>query len=204
MFTGIVQGLCRVLTVEDEPALRRLSVDLGALGNELQLGASVAVNGTCLTVTTAAPSAVGFDVIKESLDHTNLLSLEPGDHVNVERSFRVGDEIGGHILSGHVAAIVTVDAVETGVNERNLWFRVDPQWSKFLLHKGFVALDGASLTIAAVDPEQNRIKVTLIPETIARTTLGAVGVGAPVNMEIDAQTQAIVETVERVLAQRSK
>ena len=204
MFTGIVQGLCRVLTVEDEPALRRLTVDLGALGSELQPGASVAVNGTCLTVTAAAPSAVGFDVIKESLDHTNLLNLEPGDRVNVERSFRVGDEIGGHILSGHVAAVVTVDAVETGVNERNLWFRVDPQWSKFLLHKGFVALDGASLTIAAVDREQSRIKVTLIPETIARTTLGAVGVGAPVNMEIDAQTQAIVETVERVLAERPR
>ncbi|MEE8244583.1 MAG: riboflavin synthase, partial [Pseudomonadales bacterium] len=76
--------------------------------------------------------------------------------------------------------------------------------SRFLLHKGFVALDGASLTIAAVDREQSRIKVTLIPETIARTTLGAVDVGAPVNMEIDAQTQAIVETVERVLAERPR
>lgn len=203
MFTGIVQGLCPVLSVEDETALRHITVDLGALGSELQAGASVAINGTCLTVTAAEPSGVDFDVIKESLDHTNLLSLEPGDRVNVERSFRVGDEIGGHILSGHVAAVVTVDAVETRVNERNLWFAVDPPWFKYLHHKGFVALDGASLTIAAVDRPQSRIKVTLIPETIARTTLGSVGVGALVNMEIDAQTQTIVETVERVLAERS-
>ena len=202
LFTGIVQGLCPVVAIEDATALMQVFVALGELGCELQLGASVAINGVCLTVTATERSRTGFDVIKESLENTNLPSLETGTHVNVERSFRVGDEIGGHILSGHVAGVATVDDIEIGSNERNLWFDVDAQWMKYLHHKGFVALDGASLTIAAVDHEGSRIKVALIPETIARTTLGTVAVGTSVNLEIDAQTQAIVATVERVLADR--
>jgi riboflavin synthase len=199
MFTGIVQGLCRVAAVTDEPGLRRLQLQLDDLASGLQLGASVAVNGTCLTATFVENGRVGFDVIRESIVRSNLGGLAVGDLVNVERSLKFGDEIGGHVLSGHVADVVTVAQIDTGPRERTVWFDVPREWLAFLFHKGFVALDGASLTIAAIERERGRISVSLIPETIERTTLGRVVVGDHVNLEIDVQTQTIVSTVERLL-----
>jgi riboflavin synthase len=202
MFTGIVQGLCPVLAVQDDLGLRRLEVELGALAEGLATGASVAVNGTCLTATAVNAGRVRFDVIPESLHRTNLARLEPGDQVNVERSMRVGDEIGGHLVSGHVSGVATVSGVEATPAERNLRFRVPAGLIKYLMHKGFVALDGASLTIAHVDRAAAEFGVCLIPETVARTTHGSVSAGDLVNLEIDPQTQTIVDTVERVLAER--
>lgn len=199
MFTGIVQGLCRVAAVTDEPGLRRLQLQLDDLASGLQLGASVAVNGTCLTATFVEKGRVGFDVIRESIARSNLGGLAVGDLVNVERSLKFGDEIGGHVLSGHVADVVTVAQIDTGPRERTVWFDVPREWLAFLFHKGFVALDGASLTISAIERERGRISVSLIPETIERTTLGRVVVGDRVNLEIDVQTQTIVSTVERLL-----
>ena len=202
MFTGIVQGLCPVRRVRDEPGLRRLTIELGELGAGLEPGASVAVNGTCLTVTALADALAAFDVIRETLERTNLGDLRVDSLVNVERSFRVGDEIGGHIVSGHVTDVAVVERVEEAVNERNVYLRVPEELMKFLCYKGFVALDGASLTISHVDPARSEIGVSLFPETIARTTLGRVAAGDRVNLEVDAQTRTIVETVERVLAER--
>jgi riboflavin synthase len=199
VFTGIVQGLCRVAAITDEPGLRHLQLQLDGLAGDLQTGASVAVNGTCLTATFIENGRVGFDVIRESVDRSNLGKLAAGDLVNVERSLKFGDEIGGHVLSGHVADVVTVAQIDTGPGEHTIWFDVARQWLAFLFHKGFVALDGASLTIAAIDRERGRISVSLIPETIERTTLGRVAVGDRVNLEIDVQTQTIVSTVERLL-----
>lgn len=200
MFTGIVQGLCRVVAVDDEPGLRRLRIDLADLSAALSTGASVAVNGTCLTATALAGNSATFDVIAETVAHTNLGDLTVGDVVNIERSLRFGDEIGGHVLSGHVADVVSVARIDAGPALRTLWFDVPARWMVYLFHKGFVALDGASLTIAAIDRARNRIAVSLIPETIERTTLGRVREGDRVNLEIDTQAQAIVTTVERVLS----
>jgi riboflavin synthase len=199
VFTGIVQGLCRVASVSDEQGLRRLQVQLDHLAAGLQTGASVSVNGTCLTATSIAGGRVEFDVIRESVARSNLGGLSTGDLVNVERSLKFGDEIGGHVLSGHVADVVTVAQIDSGLNERTVWFDVPGQWMTFLFHKGFVALDGASLTIATIDRARSRISVSLIPETIERTTLGHLIVGDGVNLEIDVQTQTIVSTVERLL-----
>lgn len=200
MFTGIVQGLKAVLDIEEQARLRRLVIALDELADGLGLGASVAVNGTCLTVTAVEGGAVAFDVIAETLSLTNLGELRIGSLVNVERSFRVGEEVGGHIVSGHVSGTAILERIEERENERNLFFRAPPACMKYLLHKGFVALDGASLTIASVARDSDQISVCLIPETIARTTLGRVVRGDRVNLEVDAQTQAIVDTVERVLA----
>jgi riboflavin synthase len=147
----------------------------------------------------AAGGVLTFDVILETLNLTNLSAVAAGDRVNVERSFRVGDEVGGHILSGHVADTATVARIDEADNLRVIHFSVPSQWMKYLNHKGFVALDGASLTIASVDREADEISVSLIPETIERTTLGRINAGDRVNLEIDAQTQAIVETVERLI-----
>jgi riboflavin synthase len=200
MFTGIVQALAPIVDVCDEPNLRRLAIALGPLTDGLALGASVAINGVCLTVTGRGNGVAHFDVIRESLDRSNLRDVASGRHVNVERSLRHGDEIGGHVVSGHVTDVVTVAAIDGDANERVVSFDVDPRWMRFLHYKGFVALDGASLTISAVDPARQRFAVSLIPETIARTTLGSVVPGARVNLEVDRETQTIVETVERLFS----
>jgi len=200
MFTGIVQALVPIVDVKDEPNLRRLSIALGPLTDQLALGASVAVNGVCLTVTGCGNGVAHFDVIRESLDRSNLGDLAVGRRVNVERSMRHGDEIGGHVVSGHVTDVATVAEINGRANERVVSFDVDPRWLRFLHYKGFVALDGASLTISAVDPARGRFAVSLIPETIARTTLGTVAAGERVNLEIDRETQTIVETVERLFS----
>ncbi|MCL4134533.1 UNVERIFIED_CONTAM: hypothetical protein GTU68_009249 [Idotea baltica] len=173
---------------------------MGGLADGLQLGASVANNGTCLTASQIDGPLVSFDVIGETLDMTNLGAVNAGDRVNIERSLKFGDELGGHILSGHVSGTVSVAEVEREGNNRTIWFDVDPAHMPFLLWKGFVALDGASLTISRVDRAANRIAVSLIPETLERTTFGRVEVGGLVNLEVDSQTQGIVETVRNVLA----
>ena len=199
MFTGIVQGLCSVSAITEHTNISRLRIDLGPLAHGIETGASVAINGTCLTVTAAADGLVDFDVIQETLNTTNLGDLRPSMQVNVERSFRVGDEIGGHILSGHVTARALVVKVEEQESRRDITFEVDPQWMRYLHHKGFVAIDGASLTLSSVDYSTNRLSISLIPETISRTTLGTIAVGDRVNLEVDSQTQAVVNTVERML-----
>ena len=200
MYTGIVQGQCEVLSVEVVDGVGTLVVDMGALAEGLEPGASVSVNGVCLTVTGLDGAGVGFNVIGETFASSNLGSVTAGDRVNVERSLKFGDELGGHILSGHVADTVTVAEIEADGANRTMWFDVAPQHMRYLLWKGWVALDGASLTISRVDRAAGRIAVSLIPETLARTTLGRVSVGDRVNLEIDAQTQAIVSTVEDLLS----
>ena len=200
MFTGIVQGLVAVKAVKEERDLSRIELDLGELAQGIELGASVAVNGTCLTVTRATDSGVvSFDIIKETLDTTNLGALSAGSLVNVERSFKVGDEVGGHIVSGHVTATASLCDLRDEGHDRVLTFTLDPQWLRFVLHKGYVGVDGASITVSSVDRENSTFSISLIPETIERTTLGRLLIGEHVNVEVDSQTQTIVETIERVM-----
>ncbi len=199
MFTGIVQEWCEVVGVEDRDGVRRLDVALGDHAAGLELGASVANNGVCLTASEVTDGVVRFDVISETVELTNLADVEVGSHVNIERSLRFGDELGGHLVSGHVSGTVTVARIDSDGENRTIWFDVPPAHMAFLMWKGWVALDGASLTISRVDRAENRIAVSLIPETLERTTLGRVDVGSTVNLEIDAQTQTIVQTVRDVL-----
>lgn len=199
MFTGIVQKLVPVAHAVLEGGVLRLGLSLGDLADGLTPGASVAVNGTCLTVTRSSSNLTEFDVIEETRALTNLGTIKAGVLVNVERSFRVGDEVGGHIVSGHVSGTVSVNRIESREGVRNVTFSVDPALIKYISHKGFVALDGASLTIATVDSADFEFSVCLIPETIERTTLGRVVPGDLVNLEIDSQTRATVDTVERML-----
>lgn len=203
MFTGIVQDLASVTSARNESNLIHIAVDLGSLTRNLELGASVAVNGTCLTVTAVEQGNAYFDIIKETAVTTNLASLEVGQKVNVERSFKVGDEVGGHIISGHVTATAKLVDLKIDDHDRVLTFLIDAKWMNYILHKGYVGLDGASLTVSSVDKSESKFSVSLIPETIDRTTLGRLELGGLVNVEVDSQTLAIVETVERVLADPS-
>lgn len=201
MFTGIVQGTATVHAIEKKDDFMQLTVALPQeKSDNLQLGASIALNGTCLTVTAFEGNLVSFDLIIETLRVTNLGQLKLGDRVNFERAARFGDEIGGHLLSGHVHSQVRIAEIERTENNCILWFQVEPQWLAYIFPKGFVALNGCSLTIGEIN--DGRFNVYLIPETLAVTTFGESKVGDSINMEIDAHTQAIVDTVEQYMQQK--
>jgi riboflavin synthase len=201
MFTGIVQGTADIVGVNKMTDLSRLRIKFpeGKASN-VQIGASIAINGTCLTVTEINGDTLSFDVMKETLRATSLGQLDPGQKVNFERSARVGDEIGGHNVSGHVHCQAQIVKVEDTENNRKISFQLqEPNWIKYVLPKGYIAVDGCSLTIGEV--WDDCFSVYLIPETIRVTVFGFKGVGDNVNIEIETQTQAIVDTVERVVAQ---
>lgn len=172
------------------------------LAEGLDLGASVAIDGVCLTVVSinAANDSVEatFDVMGETLVRSTLANITPGRHVNVERSLRVGDEVGGHWVSGHVYGVAKITHIDTPPGNHAVSLAVPPEWTKYLLPKGFVALDGVSLTLVQVDRTSGIFTVWLIPETLRRTTFGFKQTGDSVNLEIDSHTQTIVDTLERL------
>ena len=199
MFSGIVAGTYRVnsLTNVRNGQDQRLEIDLDDLTSGLKVGSSVAVNGVCLTVVSIDEATVGFDVIPATLSQTTLGLLSPGSLVNIERALRFGDEIGGHLLSGHIADVAEVVHVHRAPNECSIEFCIPKRWRKYCHTKGFVALDGVSLTLASFDHETGIGCVHLIPETLKRTTLNSVMVGSLLNFEVDPATLAVVDTVAR-------
>ncbi len=198
MFTGIVQTRLPVYKIERKDDFATLIFDFPpAFCEGLQNGASVAINGTCLTVREIDGSHISFNAIDQTLKVTNLGDLQDGSVVNIERAAKYGDEIGGHVLSGHVMDTVAVLDVIESADNLVVWFERPEQLAPFLLDKGFVSLNGCSLTIAEV--EEGRFSVHLIPETRDVTTFGLVQTGDRINLEVDSQTQAVVETVRRML-----
>jgi len=199
MFTGIVKGLFPVGGVKKHSDLLQYFVSLPeTMRMGLEVGASVAVDGVCQSVVQIEGDQVWFDAIEETLQRTTLDQLYVGRRVNIERSARLGDEIGGHLLSGHIFGRARISKIKTLENHSQFSFQCDPQWIKYFFTKGYVAVDGASLTLADIQPGE--FTVHLIPETLRVTTLGFKNVGDEVNIEFDSQTQVIVETVERILA----
>ncbi|MDN6549616.1 MAG: riboflavin synthase subunit alpha [Enterobacterales bacterium] len=202
MFTGIVQGTAPVVSIDEKSNFSTHVVKFPQeLLPDLELGASVAHNGCCLTVTKVEGDLVSFDLMKETLRITNLGDVAVGSVVNLERAAKFNDEIGGHLMSGHIICTAEIVKILTSENNRQIWFKMpNPELMKYVLHKGFIGIDGISLTIGEVT--KSRFCVHLIPETLQRTTLGVKRLGDKVNIEIDPQTQAVVDTVERVLASR--
>ncbi|WP_455027618.1 riboflavin synthase subunit alpha [Neisseria elongata] len=200
MFTGIVQGMGRVVSVEQPAADFRIhTVELPEdMAGGLQTGASVAHNGCCLTVTETDGRTARFDLMAETLDKTNLGRLKAGDLVNLERAARFGDEIGGHLMSGHITATTEILLIERTEHNTTMHFALPAALKPYILPKGFVGLDGCSLTIGSVG--EDSFCVHLIPETLRRTLFGTRQAGDTVNLEIDPQTQAVVDTVGRILA----
>ncbi|MDY6215805.1 riboflavin synthase subunit alpha [Actinobacillus porcinus] len=203
MFTGIVQGTAQIQSIVEKQNFRTHTVKMPQnLLDHLEIGASVANNGVCLTVTKIENDLVSFDLMTETLRITNLGGLKQGDFVNIERAMKLGDEVGGHILSGHVYCTAKVSQRIPSENNLQIWFELpEQQVMKYILTKGFIAIDGISLTIGEV--KDNQFCVNLIPETIDRTLIAQRQLGDEVNIEIDPQTQAIVDTVERYLATKN-
>ena len=200
MFTGIVQGIGTILAIETQPGYQTHEVEIPEkMLSGLIPGASVAHNGCCLTVTSIIGAKARFDLVSETLKVTNLATLNVGDKVNLERAARFGDEIGGHMLSGHIIGTAHLVQLSHLHNSLTLWFEVPQHLARYLFSKGYIGLDGISLTLGEV--KGNRFCVHLIPETIARTTIGTRVLGDRLNVEIDTHTQVIVDSVERLVSQ---
>lgn len=201
MFTGIVQGQGQIASLSHHTALVQYGVRFPThLLSNLVIGASVSIQGICQTVTALHNDIVFFDAIQETLACTTVSSWKCNDWLNIERSLKIGDEIGGHLLSGHVIGVGTIQQVQSLPTEQSiLTVECNPAWMKYLFPKGYVALNGVSLTIGQVDRITHQFTVNLIPETRKITSFGSAFVGEKINIEIDSQTLAIVETVERIL-----
>ncbi|MES9898490.1 MAG: riboflavin synthase subunit alpha [Sedimenticola sp.] len=202
MFTGIVQGTAEVVTILEKKNFRTHKIRMpDEYIGDLKAGASVAHNGCCLTVVKSEGSLVTFDLMQETLRLTNLGQLKEGDRVNFERAARFGDEIGGHQMSGHIICTAGVTQVIESENNHQIWFRLPEGLNKYIFPKGYIGIDGISLTIG--DVRGADFNVNLIPETLERTNIGGRKPGDLINIEIDPQTQAIVDTVERVMEERN-
>ena len=199
MFTGIVQGKGEIVSIENGNEITTLQIRVPST-EELQIGASISIDGVCLTATAFADDIVSFDVIPETLEKTTLGQLEEGHHVNVERSLRYGDEVGGHLLSGHIIGRGLVSKAERVGDGAQYSIIAPPDVRKYIVQKGYVGIDGISLTIG--DVSEDHFDLHLIPETLRLTTIGEKQIGDAVNLEIDSTTMMIVETVERMMKEK--
>ena len=196
MYTGIVAGVAPVSNIEQGDSVLKITIGLDGFDEGIKVGASVSLDGVCMTVVSINGSSVSFDAIEETLRRTTLGSLKKGDLVNVERSLKVGDELGGHILSGHVMSKARI--IEKMERGEGLDLRIESPSgaSPYILEKGFIAVDGMSLTVGEVS--DNSFSLHIIPETIRSTTIGSKGEGDMVNIEMDSRTQAVIDTIRRM------
>ena len=207
MFTGIVEDLGEMEMLEHLGDFARIYVRSGVVTQDARTGDSICVNGVCLTVTGFLPPGgttprTGFtaDVMGETLRHSSLKSLAPGTKVNLERSVRLADRLGGHLVQGHTDGTGTVVSRDPQENWEVVRIGLPASLARYVVHKGSIAVDGVSLTVSALSPETKRgddwFEVSLIPETLKRTTLGIKQPGAEVNLEVD----VIAKYVEKLTA----
>jgi riboflavin synthase len=190
MFTGIVEERGDVRSIDGG----RLTVACSVVQADSDIGASVAINGVCLTVVGNDGSSLSFDLSRETIDRTNLRRLTAGRPVNLERSVTLASRLGGHMVQGHVDGVGEIEEVrQDDAGGRRLRVRVPTELVRYIVEKGSITVDGVSLTVAAV--ESGVVTVALIPHTLAATTLGSASVGEPVNLEVD----MIAKYVERLM-----
>lgn len=201
MFTGIVEDVGHLVRSEDLEAGRRLRVSTRLPVAEFELGESIAIAGACMTVVERGDGQFAIDVSAESLRRTTLGTLSPGDAVNLERAMRVGDRLGGHIVSGHIDGTGTVESVRPEGESSIFTFRVDPGLMPMLVEKGSVAVDGTSLTCFHL--RDGLFDVAVIPHTLSVTTLGRRRPGDRVNIEVDVLGKHVARLVEAALAARA-
>lgn len=196
MFTGLVETLGTVRDVQPDGPGRWLTVVAPLVAADAPLGASVAINGCCLTVVEGGVDWLRFQAGPETLRLTNLGELSPGDVVNLERPLRLGDRLGGHIVQGHVDGVGRIASRHAEQDWETVWFTCPPELSRQMIKKGSIAVDGVSLTL--VDVEPGRFSVALIPHTLAVTTLGRKQPGATVNLETDMFGKYVVQYLEQL------
>lgn len=183
MFTGIIEKALPIVSIARRGEAARMALDLQELAEGVRVGDSIAVDGVCLTVAALSGRKAEFDAVEETLSRTTLGGLKPKDLVNIERSLRMGDRVGGHFVQGHVDGVGTLRARQQEGTQWTFRFSVPAELTALIIPKGSIAVDGISLTLVGVGPSE--FSVAVIPHTLSVTTLGRKGVGAPVNIECD-------------------
>lgn len=200
MYTGIVTGTFAISQLKRENGSATFALELDTTHLEdLKAGASVSIDGVCMTVTKIEGNDAFFDASIETLELTTIGQLKEGDKVNVERSAKAGAEIGGHPISGHIDGTAEIIAIDRPENNCVPTFKFPEAYLPYVFNKGFIALNGCSLTVSELDKAAGTFKVYLIPETLRLTTFDQKEVGDWVNFEIDRQTQIMVDTIRETL-----
>ena len=199
VFTGIIQEKARVNKVEKLDDFSQIEIVTSSeFIKGIKVGASVSIDGVCLTVTSINGKSLTFDIIVETLNVTTLVNLAISDLVNLERAARVGDEIGGHIISGHVSGVVKISEIKKSPNNHILFLEANDELIKYIFPKGYVSLNGISLTVGEVNRGENIFSVYLIPETLRITTMVGKKVGDMINLEIETQTKNTVDLINEM------
>jgi riboflavin synthase len=196
VFTGIVREVGRVASVQANGGGIRLELEAPETAAATAIGDSVAVNGCCLTAVSVGGGRIGFEAVAETLARTSLGGLDAGARINLEPSVRAGEPLGGHYVQGHVDGVGAVRSVNDEGESRRVWFDAPGEILRYVVEKGSIAVEGASLTVAALDADG--FSAVLIPHTLAETTLGEFAAGTRVNLEVD----VLAKYVERLLANR--
>lgn len=204
MFTGIVHGVATVLEIQKKTNFQILKIQFPEhLIQDLKIGASISNNGCCLTVSKIENNNVYFHVMQETLQRTNLALLQIGSEINVERSLKYGDEIGGHLMSGHIIGTATIVNIINSKNNKKIFFQMnDLKIMKYMFLKGFIGIDGISLTIG--DIYKNMFCIYFIPETVFTTNIKIKTMGDIVNIEVDYYTQIVVDKLENYISHIQK
>ena len=183
MFTGIVEELAQIKSIEPKSKGIRYAISAEVVVDDLKIGDSISVNGVCLTIVKREKDSFCMDLVEETLNKSNLGELKVGDFVNLERAMKVSDRLGGHIVQGHVETLGVILEKQMQDEEAILSVGLDPEWMRFCIPKGSITLDGVSLTIARING--NIIEIALIPHTLENTTLGIKGKSETLNIETD-------------------
>ena len=202
MFSGIVQEAGKVIGFVKEKDIYNLSIECSSeFISDLKKGASISVDGVCLTVKDENPEILRFDLVEETIKRTNFQNIKTGDNVNLERSLKMGDEIGGHPVSGHIHGTSKVISIDKRDQSWDVKFSVESFMHNYMLHKGYVAINGCSLTVGEVSNES--FMIHLIPETLSITNLFQLEQDSIVNIELDQNTIIIADTVKKYLDGKS-
>ena len=202
MFSGIVQEAGKVIGFVKEKDIYNLSIECSSeFISDLKKGASISVDGVCLTVKDENPEILRFDLVEETIKRTNFQNIKTGDNVNLERSLKMGDEIGGHPVSGHIQGISKVISIDKRDQSWDVKFSVESFMHDYMLHKGYVAINGCSLTVGEVSNEF--FMIHLIPETLSITNLFQLEQDSVVNIELDQNTIIIADSVKKYLDGKS-
>ena len=201
MFTGIVQGTGTIIDINKNNSVLNLDVKIPQpIAKRLTIGDSLALDGVCLTVTGISDGNVSFDVVNETQNRTIISNYNKNSVINLETSLEFGQQVGGHLVSGHVQALGTIKEVEINGDTKNILLEIPDDYCKYIFEKGYIAINGCSLTIGKVI--KNTFYVHLIPETLRATNLDNLIYGDTANLELDQNTITIVDTTERILSNK--
>jgi riboflavin synthase len=197
MFTGLIESVCRINSARRSAGGLSLVIDLGQIAREVKTGESIAVNGVCLTIARLDGPLASFDLSAETLAKSTLGRLKPSCEVNVERAIRADERFGGHFVQGHVDGTATIEAIDRSGEFADIRFAAGTELLDGMVVKGSVAVDGISLTVAGIS--RSGFGVSVIPETLKRTTLGKAKVGDCVNIETDIIVKTVKKQLDKIL-----